>query len=434
MVSHVEKVLKKPFVRNVLIMVTGTASAQAVHLLLSPFITRLYGPEAFGLMGLFVAIIGVFTPIAALTYSNAIVLPESDEDAKKLVKLSINISLFFGVLMGLVLLFLHSSIVKVLKIEEIGPYLYLLPVVILFAALSQTAEQWLIRTKQFSVNAKVAFVQSILYQGGKVGIGLFFPLASVLIVLSAAAEGLKALLLIGFSRKSNYQSPLHTSKSSYTVWGIARRYNDFPKYRAPQSFINAVSQSLPVILLASFFGPASAGFYAIGRTVLSMPVQLIGKSVGDVFYPRIAEADKRGENISALINKATSSLALLGILPFGAVIVLGPWLFAFVFGEEWITAGEYARWIAFWAFSSFIARPSIVSLPVLSAQKFHLVYTIIMLLVWSASLAIGFYVFSSDDLAVALWGITGGLLNFILILITLLISSRHDEGRKQENP
>lgn len=433
MVSHVEKVLKKPFIRNVLIMVTGTASAQAIHLLLSPFITRLYGPEAFGLMGLFVAIIGVFTPIAALTYSNAIVLPESDEDAKQLVKLSIYISLFLGTLTGLILLFLHSKIVEALKIEEIGPYLYLLPIVILFASLSQTAEQWLIRTKQFSINAKVIFIQSLLYQGGKVGIGLFFPLASVLIFLSAAVEGLKALLLITFSRASNYQSLLHSSESKYTIFDIARQYDDFPKYRAPQSFINAISQSLPVILLASFFGPASAGFYAIGRTVLSMPVQLVGKSVGDVFYPRIVQADQQKEKLEPLIKKATYSLAGLGLLPFGAVIMFGPWLFAFIFGDEWVSAGEYARWIAFWAFSSFIARPSIVSLPVLSAQKFHLIYTIAMLLFWIISLAVGFYIFSSDNLAVALWGITGSLLNLFLIYLTLLISSKFDKNRKKEN-
>src|SRR5690606_8930446 len=138
--------------------------------------------------------------------------------------------------------------------------------------------------------------------------------------------------------------------------------------RAPQILINAISQSMPILLLASFFGPASAGFYSIGRTVLGMPTQLIGKSVGDVFYPRIAEAANNGENITRLLTKATLALAAVGILPFGIVMIFGPWLFEFVFGGEWKIAGEYARWLALWSFFAFVNRPSVKSIPVLNLQ------------------------------------------------------------------
>ena len=91
---------------------------------------------------------------------------------------------------------------------------------------------------------------------------------------------------------------------------LAKRYRDFPLFRAPQVFLNAISQSLPVLMLTSFFGPAVAGFYSIGRTVLAIPSTLIGKSVGDVFYPRISEAAHNGENLTKLIKKATLSLGL----------------------------------------------------------------------------------------------------------------------------
>src|SRR5699024_11588126 len=76
------KLTKKPFVRHVAIVATGTAAAQAVTMLLSPLITRLYGPQAYGLMGLFAAIVGIIAPIAALTYSFAIVFPNRNSDAR----------------------------------------------------------------------------------------------------------------------------------------------------------------------------------------------------------------------------------------------------------------------------------------------------------------------------------------------------------------
>ena len=93
--SRISGILKKPFVRNVTIVASGTAAAQAITMAFSPLITRIYGAEAFGLLGVFNALVSVVTPIAALTYPIAIVLPQEDTEAKGLVKLSSVIA--FGV-------------------------------------------------------------------------------------------------------------------------------------------------------------------------------------------------------------------------------------------------------------------------------------------------------------------------------------------------
>src|SRR5699024_12359447 len=142
-----------------------------------------------------------------------------------------------------------------------------------------------------------------------------------------------------------------------------------------------------------------------------LPVQLIGKSVGDVFYPRISEAANQGENLTQLLKKTTLALTLIGLVPFGVVIVFGPWLFAFVFGDEWVRSGDYARWIALWTFVGFVKRPSIRILTVLSAQAFLLVFTLLMLFMCVAAFVMVYYVFSNDIAAVALFSTTGSLLN-----------------------
>src|SRR5699024_10764998 len=101
----------------------------------------------------------------------------------------------------------------------------------------------------------------------------------------------------------------------------AKQHYDFPLYRAPEELFSTLSQNLPILLLTSFFGPAAAGFYNIGRTVLSMPSRLIGKAIGDVFYPRISEAKNNGEDLNKLIKKATWSLVGVGIIPYGLVML-----------------------------------------------------------------------------------------------------------------
>lgn len=427
--SKIIKLKNKPFVRNVIIMASGTAAAQALVMALSPIITRLYGPEAFGLLGVFMSIVSIVAPIAALTYPIAIVLPKYDKEAKGLIHLSLYISFGIASLVGVILLLFSRPIVKLFQIEVIAPFLYLIPLVILFSGFLQVAEQWLIRTKQFAITAKVTFFQSLILEGSKVGIGFFHPIATVLVVLSTLGHALRALMMIIGAKHSNYKELNESDEESLSIKELVKKYNDFPLFRAPEVFINAVSQGLPILMLASFFGPASAGFYSIGRTALGLPSQLIGKSVGDVFYPRISKAANDGENLTVLIKKTTLALLVIGVIPFGTVVIFGPWIFSFVFGADWLIAGEYARWIAIWALFSFINRPSVMSMPVLSAQAFHLKFTVLMLLTRTIILVIGYYVFSSDLVAVALYSVSGALLNVILILFSLRISKSFDESR-----
>src|SRR5699024_4464608 len=105
----------------------------------------------------------------------------------------------------------------------------------------------------------------------KVGIGLFYPVATVLVILQAVGNGIKALMMIMFTRKSNYKQTFESNEETLSIKELAKKHVDFPVYRAPEVFISSITQNLPVLLLTSLFGPASAGFYNVGRTVLGLP-------------------------------------------------------------------------------------------------------------------------------------------------------------------
>lgn len=425
MKKKIAKIIKKPFVRNVTIVASGTAAAQAISLIASPIITRLYGPEAYGLMGVFKSVTQIIIPIAALTYPMAIVLPKKSHNAKGIGRLSIYISIILSVVSLLILLAFNEPIVNLLSVEGISNYLYLLPVVILFTGLMQVQEQWLIRTKQFRITAKTMFYRSLIINGGRVGIGHFYPVAVVLIFLTAVENGLRALMLKIYMRKS--PNKLNYSKGdSLPLTTLANKYKDFPLYRSPQEFLDRFSKNMPVLLLTIFFNPAAAGFFTIGRTVLSVPSQLIGKSIGDVFYPRISEAINNKENTTHLIFKATAALAAVGVIPYGFIILFGPWIFSIVFGADWFTAGEYARWMAFWVFCTFINQPSTKALQAMFKQAFQLIYAGFTLLIRALAFMTGYYLFFDDIIALAFFTIVAGILNIGLIILTLRISKKFD--------
>ena len=410
---------KSQFVRNVAVVASGTAGAQAITMAFAPIITRLYGPEAFGLQGTFIAIAAVVMPIAALCYPIAIVLPKKDGDARGIARLSAYIALSMTVLAALVLLIAGDLIVELLHLNEIRSYIMLIPLVIVFSAWLQINYHWLIRKKQFKINARVAVLQAFLTNSAKAGIGLFSPQASVLILVYTLGSGLQAFMLSIGIKKTENGNDKDKLLCKTPLRQLAKKYYDFPMYRAPQIFLNTVSQSIPIIMLAAFFGPASAGCYGLGKGLLGMPSELISKSVGDVFYPRITTAANSGEKLTNLILKATLGLAAVGFIPFALVIAFGPWLFGFIFGSEWFLAGEYARWLALWMFSAFINRPSVVSMPVLSLQGFFLIYEILSVVLRIITLIIGFYMLKSDILAIMLFSMAGVFLNIAIILLTI---------------
>lgn len=422
MIKNLKKILKSKFAKNVIIVATGAVGAQAITLLLSPLITRIYGPEAFGILGTFTSLTKVIIPVAALTYPVAIVLPKSDINARKIMKFSLYLTVLVSIISVLILALFKHNIIGLFNLEDIEFLIYLIPLVILFAGIMQVSEQWIIRTNQFSINAKTTFLQSVITNLSKVGIGFFYPTAVVLVIIQACTEGLKALLITLSIRKMNYKSINKNNEKNLSYKELVKKHKDFPLYRAPEELFSSLSQNLPILLLTSFFGPAAAGFYTIGRTVLSMPSRLIGKAIGDVFYPRITEAANTGENLSKLIKKATFALVGVGIIPFSLVILFGPLLFSFVFGTEWTTAGEYARWIALFSFSTFINKPAVKSMPVLHAQRFHLFFTIFRATTRALALVVGFMIFDSDIIGVALFGITSFITNIMLISIVLKLS------------
>ena len=427
--SFFTRTYKSKFVRNVAIVASGTAGAQLIAVAFAPIITRLYGPEAFGLLGTFMAIVGVFTPIAALSYPIAIILPKDDSDAKGLARLSVFIGVGMAAIFALVLLVIGKPIVDILHIHEIRSFILLIPVVMIFSAWLQVNEQWLIRKKMFKIAARVAVLQAFITNGANVGIGIIKPLGEVLICVYTFGSALHSFMLAWGAKSSGRDQQKQKSASKSSTWELALRHYDFPLYRAPQMFLNGISLSLPVFMLAAFFGTASAGYFVLCRKLLGMPAQLIAKSVGDVFYPRITEAAHMGEDISLLILKATLALAAVGFVPFGLIILFGPWLFGCVFGAEWVVSGEYARWLGLWMFFMFINNPSIKALPILSAQGFYLWFNFVTIIIRFAVLAAGYYIYNNDLIAVGLFGTSGALINIFLIAIILLKSRSLDTNR-----
>jgi O-antigen/teichoic acid export membrane protein len=425
--QRIRYLMASHFLRNVAIVAGGTATAQIIAIAFAPIITRLYGPEAFGVLGVFMATLGAIVPLSSLTYGVAIVLPASDDEARALLKLSLLIGLVVTILSALVFGGFHQQIANAIGFTAASSFLLLAPVVILLSATAQPLQQWLVRKKQFREISRITVIDSAATGSSKTAVGLIAATAPALLVLGTLASAFQTLLL-WLSARHTLLGPFDRTSAGLetpdnaSLRDVAYRYRDFPLFRAPQVWLNTVSHSIPTLMLAALLGPAAAGFYTIARRVLGLPSSLISGAVGTVFLPRVAEASQRSEKLRPLILKGTAGLALAGLLPFGVVVAFGPWLFGFVFGVEWVAAGQYARWLAVWLYFSFINVPSVQAIPLLGLQGQFLAYELVVITLRAASLAFGALVLESDVAAIALFSTTGALVN-IWLIVWILFSS-----------
>nr|WP_241878980.1 oligosaccharide flippase family protein [Psychrobacter sp. PraFG1]UNK05622.1 oligosaccharide flippase family protein [Psychrobacter sp. PraFG1] len=142
-----KKLSNNNLARNVLIVASGTAAAQIIALILMPIITRLYGPESYGKLGVFITVITILTPISTMALPSAIVLPEKDSESRAIARLSLIIALLVSTILSLVFIAANDLLVNLSTFQNLGNLIWFLPLALLFTSCQDVYTQWIIRKR-----------------------------------------------------------------------------------------------------------------------------------------------------------------------------------------------------------------------------------------------------------------------------------------------
>lgn len=416
-------VIRNNFFKNVFTVASGTLIAQIISLACSPILTRLYGAEQYGLLGIFLSITMIIVPIGALQLPTAIVLPENNKDIYPILKYSILIGIINAILLLLTISFFGSEILEAFNMDINISLLFFLPLYLIFSVLFDILKQYSIRKEQFKIKAYVDVQQSFIYNSGNVIFGIIHPYAISLIFMSVVNRFFHFLTMLLKLKNQTFKEIFHKIFIQHHDFKeFYKKYYDFVIFRSPQVLLNGISESMPVILLGIYFGPAVSGYYIISKKVLEAPVILIGNAVGDVFYPKINKAFNKGEDTFYLLFKSNIYLALIGFIPFFILFIISPSLFGFVFGEDWTISGEYTRWLSIFLFFFFITRTTIKVMPVYRIQGFHLKFTLISTILRILVLTIGGVLLEDDIMTIKAYSLVAAALYLYLLIHTLIIS------------
>jgi len=393
---------------------SGTAVAQGIGFAMTPVISRLFSPTDFGVFGSFNSVLYVVAAMITLQYSQAIILPKQDKEAANVFGSSV-LSVILITLICFVIAFVFSDwLLELLNINQSRWILYFLPLGLFFNGINQSFQAWCVRRKVFKKIAASQMIRSGSNNSLQIISGLFQSGGGGLIVSSVTADGIASW---NFSRHilGVDKGFLKKSMDWKKIWQSAIKYRDFPFYSATQNMMNALSQGLPVLLLAHFFGVSVAGAYAFGIRLIQVPMNFILTALRQVLFQKASETYNRGGVLLPLYLKFTSGLFLLILPPATIIFVWGPQIFSWIFGIEWFKAGFYAKWLVFWLVPGFCNVPSILFARILRKQKKLFVLEILVLISRALVLVLGGYFLSANN-TVILFSVTGAIINGFYIL------------------
>ena len=412
-IADINALLKTPFLKNVTVLVSGKVAAQGIAVLAAPILTRLYDPTMFGFLGLFSSVAALCAAVATFRYDMAIVLPKEDHEAGDLVVISGAATILVAFASLIIISLFNAKIASLLDSPELAPFLFLVPLFVFFSGCNQIFQSWGTRRKWFKLLSVVSVVTATTTVTVKLLGGILDTGANGLII-SVIVGQLAGTMWMALKVWQNDGKLILGDIKKENIKQFALKYYKFPKYSAPKILFNSISQQIPPLLFAGFFGPAVVGWYWFSKRLLNTPINLVGESVRRVFYQKASEKYNKGEDLYQAFLKATFILAAIASIPMLIIIVLGGHLFGFVFGEQWVEAGRYSQWLVVWLFFAFINRPSVAMLYVLGLQAFSLKLNVIFTVIRLIAILIGGYL-SSPILAVMLYSISGAIFNIILI-------------------
>ncbi len=373
------------FVGPVLKLVSGVILAQAVVFAGRPVLTRLFTPDEFGVLTLFVTLIAIVATLTTGHYEDAGLLPASNKDAAGLYLLALGMAATGAVLIVLILPW-RGEVASLLNTPALAPALVLLPVGILMAGWGQIIESWHSRQDRFGLISVGRFIQSCVVVGFQIAAGVLG--ADSLGLTGGAVLGFCALVfVIGIPLLLRDHVILAAAFRRETTLNLAKRYRRFPLFSTPAAFLNLVASRIAVFLLAVFFGTTTVGLFGLAYGTLALPVSLITGSIGQVFAVRAPVAFLENR-LGPLTNQVFGRLIAVAIFPMAAVAVAGPDLFALVFGEPWREAGVYAAILSPWLCVMSVASPLTRLFDVTERQRGDLGFSVVLLAAQVVALAI----------------------------------------------
>ena len=410
--QEIKGFISSEIIKNSAKLLTASVIVQIVGLLVYPILTRLYSPEDFGLINLFLSIAGVLSLFATAEFQYAILLPKSEEKAISCVHVGGLITLVVVSLLVCTIPF-SDTISDWFNAPNLAEWYWAIPVFVLLSGMWTLLNYWYTRNKRFGEIGTYQVTQCLTNAAAKCGFG-FAGFLNGGLILSAI---LSPFIALGMSIATTWKSsikPLFSYKPS-SLSTTFREYSNFPKYSLPRAIISYINSNLPVFLLTPFFGLSEIGFWGLALTVAFRPINIISISIYQVLFQKFSTLIQERQTILSLFS-LTIRVILCMLTPcFIVIYFITPYVIDVIFGANWTTTGVYIQIMLAWILINFINSTTSFISDIFQKQKIAMILEIILLLLQLIVLIIGILV-NSIFIALSLYCLVSFLMNVVIVI------------------
>jgi O-antigen/teichoic acid export membrane protein len=359
------------FFSSTRLVLLGMVVAQAIPLLGSLLIARLYLPTEFGAFSTWLGVAMTGAVLATGRLEMALVIEADGEPRKFAMSATLATICAAAVALFVCVLVFYGLVLDAHGLTP-GLVLAFLPATLLMAV-TQTWQSWAAAEGLYRALSWIRIAQALGVTGVQVGVGWLMPSALGLamghtlgvLVGVVVAVWMMPLSLRSFLPWVGFRTKLRA------FWSSHRR---FPLFALPADLINTVAGQLPLLFITSKFGADATGFYALALRILGGPISLLGTAVLDVFKRRAATSYRElGHCKEDYLSTFRVLFVLGGLLALGVTLVAEP-LFAWAFGEIWRQAGVIAVWLMPMFALRFVASPLSYVFYIAGGQRVDLVW------------------------------------------------------------
>lgn len=409
---------KSEFGRNVLTLMSGSGAAQALPIMISPILTRIYEPSDFGLYAIYVLLISILGGIATLKYELAIIQADTDDEANVLLILTVIISLVISLFLLIIFIIYGTEIADFLENPDIKLWLILAPISILITGISQAYTYWHIRNKNYSIISTSTILGAGTTSTLQI-LGVFFTHSGLILALVLG----RLANLINLIKQKEEKTKLNFNKNTKKdIFASSKKYSQLPKYAVFGALVDNASVQLPILFINKFYGLTTTGFFSLTFRVLNLPASLISSALSKALMQKIVEIKK---NRSEYLYKFLIKILFILVSMTAPVVIVFYFfsndIFALIFGENWREAGSFAKILIFAIAIRFIVSP----LSGILALKEYVKYGTAWQIIYFSTMITTLYFLSSQDITTFIYGfVAHEIALYTLYLFIILKVSR----------
>ena len=376
------------FRANFRVVALANIGSQALLLLASPILSRLFEPADFGVLALYVSVTSLVVSMATLRFDWLMPNARSDRSAAALFVAGGAVLGCVTLAVGVVVLVAGETVLpeRYAVLQSFAP---LIPLGILGLGLHQLYQGWYVRRSDLLPVSKTKIVQSVGNIAISITLGLlaFGALGLLFATLVASWLGI-SMLVRGAPDLGRHLRGLRRRQ----IVAVARRFTRQAVLSTAVSGLNVASSQAIILLLALVYAPAQVGLVAFAHRLMAAPVTIVAQALSQSFWAHTSDLvqarDYRGLRRDYL--KVTYLLlglaATLGLVALAAQPLIVP-----VFGPDWTELGAIVLALVPLIWGAAVVSPT-NHLVVLNRQGLQLYADILRLgLVGSAIVAAAFF-------------------------------------------